>query len=231
MSLLKKMFENVPESFKSLIKTKYRDSFLKAIQATTLNIDGTAKPNVVPAATDILNAFICYDNVKVVLLGQDPYPNKNAHGYAFSSLHQVPPSIKNIYKCLLKSNLIDKIPSHANLSSWAAQGVLLLNTALTCISGKSGTHLSQWKPFIKKIIEDLDRDDIVFILLGNFAIEFGSKLTKAKVLTWGHPSPMSVVNQDEKNPKCFTNATVFSDANEYLASHKLDVINWNSIND
>lgn len=230
MSVLKKMFENIPESFKLLVKTKYKKEFLDAIK-TTIDAAGVPRLGVVPNATDTFNAFSCYDNVKIVILGQDPYPNKNAHGYAFSSLHQTPPSIKNIYKCLIHYKLIDKIPSHANLSSWASQGVLLLNAALTCTNGKSGTHMSQWKPFIEKVIEDLDRESIVFILLGNFAIDFGSSLIKAKVLTWGHPSPMSTVNQDEKNPKCFTYATVFNDANQYLISHDMDPINWNSINE
>jgi uracil-DNA glycosylase len=223
------MFEDIPESFKQLIKTKYKASFLIAI-TTTLNADGSPKQKIVPNAIDTFNAFRCYDNIKVVLIGQDPYPNKNAHGYAFSSLHSIPPSIKTIYKCMIHHKLIDKIPSHANLSSWADQGVLLLNAALTCAEGKSGSHLPLWEEFTKQVIMDLDRSGIVFILLGDFAIKFGSIINHAKVLTWGHPSPMNSANRDETNPKNFKYANVFSSANEYLTDHNIEPINWNSIN-
>lgn len=229
MSVLKQMFSNVPESFKNLVKNKYKVEFLSAI-TTALNADGSAKPNIFPHATDIFNAFRCYDNIKVVLIGQDPYPNKNAHGYAFSSLNSVPPSMKSIYKCLHYNNLINVIPNHANLSSWADQGVLLLNAALTC-DGKSGSHLSEWESFTTSVIMDLDRADIVFILLGEFAIKFGSIISNAKVLTWGHPSPLNSANRDETNQKNFKYADVFSKTNEYLIKHGNDPINWNSVND
>lgn len=228
MSLIKQMFKNLPDSFKELIKNKYRVEFLNAIK-TTINLDGTAKPNIVPDLVDTLNAFVCYDYVKVVLIGQDPYPNKNAHGYAFSSLHSIPPSILNIYKCLLNYELISEMPSHANLTSWATQGVLLLNAALTTINGKSGAHMDSWETFTTSIIMDLDKPDIVFILLGDFAIKFGSAISKAKVLTWGHPSPLSRLNQTD-NPKNFKYASVFADANKYLMSRNISPIDWDSVN-
>ena len=155
-------------------------------------------------------------NTKVIILGQDPYHNFNqAHGLAFSVLrgNKVPPSLKNIYK-ELESDLGVTPPSHGELTSWAEEGVLLLNTILTVEHNKPLSHKGKgWETFTDSIIKQLDIDDRpkVFVLWGNNAIAKKAMISNKKhlILTSSHPSPFSARYS-------FLGSKVFSNINAFL---------------
>lgn len=158
--------------------------------------------DISPRTVDIFN-FAKHkkvDEIKVVILGQDPYPNPDhAHGLCFSSMDKkIPASLKNIYTCLEEHKLIDSAAriDTSNLLPWAQQGVLMLNTSLTTRSGVSGSHIALWRPITRNIIQKIgsisDRP-IVFMLWGNHAKDMRSLITSptAIILEETHPSPMS----------------------------------------
>jgi uracil-DNA glycosylase len=185
-----------------------------------------------PAPEDIFNAFYMtpLTNVKVVLIGQDPYPNPdNAMGLSFSTRGggPVPASLRNIYANLVKRGLMREIPKHGDLRYWAKQGVLLLNTALTTRSGKSKVHTDFWFDYMREVFGRVvdymaANNGGVVILLGNDARDFVAfkpapqAQRVVKYLYWGHPSPLSTVNKDKNNPLAFINSTVFTDTNLHL---------------
>lgn len=182
---------------------------------------------IYPKKADVFNAFKLtpFENVKVVILGQDPYHGPNqAHGLSFSVNYgvKVPPSLANIYK-ELKSDIGFTIPSHGNLTSWANQGVLLLNATLTVRAGEPGSHQKKgWELFtddVIKLISD-EKETCVFLLWGNFA---KSKinlidLDKHLVLTAAHPSPLA--------GGAFFGCKHFSKTNDYLKSKNITPIDW-----
>ena len=155
---------------------------------------------IFPKKENIFNAFnLCpFNKTKVIILGQDPYHNYNqAHGLAFSVLkgNQVPPSLKNIYK-ELHNNLNIEIPSHGDLSSWAEEGVLLLNTILTVEHNKPLSHKDKgWETFTDFVIYLLNKDERpkAFVLWGNNAISKKKLITNKDhlILISSHPSPLS----------------------------------------
>lgn len=166
-----------------------------------------------------------YKDVKVVILGQDPYHNYNqAHGLAFSVLNdKYPPSLKNIYKELV-SDLGIKYPLTGDLSSWAKQGVFLLNTVLTVRAHEPLSHQKKgWEVFTLEAIKEINKkeDSVVFILWGNHAIRFSKYIddTKHKIITSVHPSPLSA-------RRGFFGSKPFSKTNEYLKSFGYDPIDW-----
>ncbi|CAF0997593.1 unnamed protein product [Adineta ricciae] len=168
--------------------------------------------------------------VKVVILGQDPYHGPNqAHGLCFSVRKNVPPppSLVNMYK-ELKADIPDfVIPNHGTLSGWARQGVLLLNACLTVEKGKANSHKGKgWEKFTDAIVQYLnDRSaNIVFLLWGRDAQNKGARINKSRhhVLTAAHPSPLSAYNG-------FMGCKHFSKANEYLKSAGLAEINWSNL--
>ena len=173
---------------------------------------------IFPIKEEIFNAFeMCsFSNTKVIILGQDPYHNFNqAHGLAFSVLrgNKVPPSLKNIYK-ELESDLGITPPNHGELTSWAEEGVLLLNTILTVEHNKPLSHKGQgWETFTDSIIEKLDKDERpkVFVLWGNNAIAKKTLIKNRKhlILTSSHPSPFSARYS-------FLGSKVFSKINTFL---------------
>lgn len=165
-------------------------------------------------------------DVKVVIIGQDPYHGSGqAHGLSFSVEDEnlkIPPSLKNIYKELY-ADLGIETPTHANLSSWAHQGVLLLNNVLTVRAGDPGSHRKKgWEVFTDKVIEILnsEKENLVFILWGNDAKKkaLGVDANKHLVLACAHPSPFSV--------KKFLGNKHFSKTNKYLLGKKLSQIDW-----
>lgn len=168
-----------------------------------------------------LNAT-AFDDVKVVILGQDPYHGAGqAHGLCFSVLpgSPVPPSLRNIYKELHADLGID-IPSHGYLQHWADQGVLLLNSVLTVEDGQAGAHQGRgWEQFTDEIISALDRDrsGLVFMLWGSHAQKKGAKINRDKhlVLKAPHPSPLSAY-------RGFLGCRHFSQANAYLGQRAVD---------
>ena len=183
---------------------------------------------IYPKGPLIFNAFnqCSFHDVKVVILGQDPYHgDKQAHGLSFSVPDGVrpPPSLKNIFK-EIAYDLGIKPPESGNLLRWAKQGVLLLNSILTVKKGKPGSHqMNGWEVFTDAVIELLskDKDNIVFMLWGAYAYKKGLKIDRNKhlVIETSHPSPFSA-------DKGFFKSKQFSRCNNYLELHKKGQINW-----
>ena len=167
-----------------------------------------------------------FEDVKVVIIGQDPYHGPNqAHGLCFSVQHGVtpPPSLKNIYK-ELESDLGCQIPKHGCLESWAKQGVLLLNTSLTVEAHKAASHAGVgWQTFTDKVIEALNQhpESIVFLLWGSHAGKKAELIDTQKhhILKAPHPSPLSA-------HRGFFGCHHFSKANQLLLSEKRCPIDW-----
>lgn len=184
---------------------------------------------IYPPAADVFNAFKFteFDQVKVVILGQDPYHGPNqAHGLCFSVLPGVPapPSLVNIYKELARDLPDFQVPNHGYLASWAQQGVLLLNTVLTVEAGKAHSHASLgWETFTDRVIAALDaqRSGIVFLLWGAHAQKKGRIIDRQRhhVLTAPHPSPLSA-------HRGFIGCGHFSQTNALLCAQGLSPIDW-----
>jgi len=181
-----------------------------------------------PKQDDIFNAFkyTPFENIKVVILGQDPYHGKNqAHGLAFSVQHgvELPPSLKNIYK-ELSSDLNITAPKDGNLTSWAKSGVFLLNTVLTVRAGEAHSHQNQgWEEFTDEVIKTIseDMENIVFILWGKPAQKKTSLIDEKKhlILKSAHPSPLS-------SYRGFFGSRPFSRTNEYLIKKNITPVDW-----
>jgi uracil-DNA glycosylase len=167
-----------------------------------------------------------FDQVKVVMLGQDPYHGpQQAHGLCFSVLSgiQKPPSLQNIFK-ELQADLGVPIADHGCLTHWAEQGVLLLNSVLTVEQGNAGAHQGRgWEIFTDKVIDALNRDGdgIVFMLWGSYAQKKGALIDRRKhlVLQAPHPSPLSA-------HRGFLGCKHFSQANNYLREKGKTEIDW-----
>lgn len=167
------------------------------------------------------------NQVKVVILGQDPYHGPNqAHGLSFSVQKGValPPSLRNIFH-ELHSDLGVPIPKHGNLTHWAEQGVLLLNAVLTVEAGQPTSHQKRgWEEFTDHVIDVINeqRENVVFILWGAYAQRKGQRIDQNKhlVLKAAHPSPLSA------NRGGFFGCKVFSKANNYLKQHGIEPIDW-----
>ena len=183
--------------------------------------------SVYPKEEDVFNAFkyTAFNNVKVVLLGQDPYHGKNqAHGLSFSvnDTIKVPPSLKNIFK-ELQSDIGFQIPNHGNLTNWAKEGILLLNATLTVRGGEPGSHQKKgWEDFTDAVIKLISekKEHCVFLLWGNYAKTKSVLINPEKhlILEAAHPSPLA--------RGAFFGCKHFSKTNEYLISKKLPPINW-----
>lgn len=183
---------------------------------------------VFPKASDMFNALLLtpYKDVKVVILGQDPYHNDGqAHGLCFSVMPgtEIPPSLKNIYK-ELNTDLGCRIPNNGYLNYWAKQGVLLLNTVLTVRAHQAFSHRGiGWEQFTDAIIAELNRADrpIVFMLWGRPAQEKAKMLDNPKhlILKAAHPSPLSA-------SRGFFGCRHFSQCNRFLEEHGLTPIDW-----
>ena len=184
---------------------------------------------VYPPARLIFNAFdSCpFDNVRVVIIGQDPYHGVGqAHGLSFSVNDGVPPppSLVNIYREI--SDDLHRTPyDSGNLARWAKQGVMLLNATLTVRASSPGSHQNRgWEQFTDAVIRTVSeqRTNVVFLLWGNYARQKGAKIDRAKhlVLESGHPSPMSA------NKGYWFGNRHFSQTNSYLISKGLQPIDW-----
>ena len=183
---------------------------------------------IYPASTDVFKAFheTAFNDVHVLLLGQDPYHGPNqAHGLCFSVQDgiRIPPSLKNIFK-ELEMDLGVPVPNSGDLSMWAQQGVLMLNSVLTVEAGKAGSHAKiGWQTFTDAVIQTLSehREHIVFLLWGQFAQRKIHLIDASKhlVLTAAHPSPLSYYGG-------FKGSRHFSTTNAYLIQHKKKPIQW-----
>ena len=182
--------------------------------------------DIFPPQKQIFNAFhLPYKDVKVVILGQDPYHGVGeAHGFAFSTLSsKLPPSLKNIYKELYDD--LGVLPKdNGDLTGWALQGVLLLNSVLTVEKDKAASHRNLgWEPMTDYIIKLLNLKDepVVFILWGNFAKEKTKLITNPHhyIIMSPHPSPFSAYSG-------FFGSKPFSKTNEFLIKNGLVPIDW-----
>lgn len=214
-------------SWEKLLESEFKKDYMKDLKSF---LQKEKQKNVIyPKGEDIFNAFkyTQFENVKVVLIGQDPYHGPNqAHGLCFSVRPGVamPKSLINIYK-ELQSDL-GLIPAkHGYLTSWAKQGVLMLNSVLTVRKSEAGSHQGKgWEIFTDKVVELLNSRDkpVVFILWGKYAQDKGKHIDEDKhfVIRSVHPSPLSA-------QRGFFGSKPFSKTNNYLAAIGQEVIDWN----
>lgn len=187
-----------------------------------------AAGTVYPEGKNIFNAFnLCpLPNVKVVIIGQDPYHEpRQAHGLCFSVQDGVefPPSLQNIFK-EIESDLGTPVPQSGNLERWARQGVFLLNSILTVRAHQAASHANKgWETFTDEVIKQISdkTENVVFMLWGNYAKVKGKVIDTKKhlILNTVHPSPLSVY-------RGFFGCKHFSRANQYLTEHGKTPINW-----
>lgn len=215
-------------SWLHVLANEFEKPYMKALKSFLLE-EKQKGFTVYPKNGDIFNAFnhTPFDRVKVVILGQDPYHGQGqAHGLSFSVQKgiAIPPSLKNIYKELSEEFSDFKIPNHGDLTSWADQGVLLLNATLTVRAHEAGSHQNKgWETFTDHVISVLSaqRSGLVFLLWGRYAQQKESLIDTKKhfVLKAAHPSPFSAYNG-------FFGSNHFSKANEILKKEGLTPINW-----
>ena len=216
----------ITKNWANILKNEFEKPYFKKIQEYLEN--EYQKYDVYPSMDNIFNALnlVKFEDVKVVILGQDPYHEPGqAHGLSFSVLDGValPPSLVNIYK-EIESDLGIKCEKSGNLTRWAKQGVLLLNTTLTVRKGQANSHSEiGWKIFTHEIIKALSKREkpIVFMLWGNHAKSFLPILNNPNhlILQSAHPSPFSARNG-------FFGCKHFSKCNDFLRSHNIEPINW-----
>ena len=212
--------------FKEIIKRESKKEYYKKLKSF-LDYEYNNKI-IYPKKENIFFALkeTPYENVKVVILGQDPYHGEGeAHGLSFSVNPgiNIPPSLKNIYK-EINSEYGYKIPNNGYLLSWAKQGVLLLNAVLTVEKDKPASHRNKgWEIFTDEIIKEIDKKDspVVFMLWGNFARSKKELIKNKKhlILESAHPSPFSARNG-------FFGCNHFKLANEYLRKNNIKEIDW-----
>lgn len=213
-------------TWKQLLESATKTEKMLELKSKILldQIDGK---EIYPPLSRVFEALdlVKFEDVKVVIIGQDPYHGPGqAHGLSFSvEQGVVPPSLKNIYK-ELASDIGMNIPAHGNLSSWAKQGVLLLNNVLTVERGKPGSHRKLgWEEFTDLIVKELNarKTGLVFLLWGRDAQTKCQNVDNKKhlVLTAAHPSPFSA-------DKGFFGCKHFSKANEYLKEKGYEAIDW-----
>lgn len=216
----------IEESWKKHLQTEFDKPYFDELVRFVRNEYATH--TVYPPGKQMFAAFdACpFDAVKVVILGQDPYHEPGqAHGLCFSVNDGVPfpPSLQNIFK-EIESDLGKPIPKNGNLLRWARQGVLLLNATLTVRAHQAGSHQNRgWEEFTDAVIHQLaeKREHIVFILWGAYAQRKGAFIDRTRhlVLQSPHPSPLSA-------HRGFFGNHHFSKANEYLAAHGIQPIDW-----
>lgn len=192
-------------------------------------IDEYRNYTIYPNMYDIFNAmkYTPYENVRAVIIGQDPYHGEGqAHGLCFSVKKgvPVPPSLRNIFTEIKNDIGIDNSGKDGELTQWAKSGVLLLNAVLTVRAGQAGSHRGKgWEILTDRIIEKLNErpEPVVFILWGAYAKSKRALITAPQhlVLTAAHPSPLSAYNG-------FFGCRHFSQANNFLISKGLSPINW-----
>ena len=213
--------------WKAALAAEFDSDYMQSLKAFLL-AQKQARKVVFPPGAQIFNAFnhTPFDQVKVVILGQDPYHGPGqAHGLSFSvpvGIKQ-PPSLVNILK-EIEQDLGLPRPAHGNLEKWADQGVLLLNATLTVEQANAGSHQGKgWERFTDAAIDHLNRgrEHLVFMLWGSYAQKKGALIDRNKhlVLTAPHPSPLSV-------HRGFLGCKHFSQANHYLQEHGQSAIDW-----
>ena len=212
--------------WKTLLEEEKEKEYFKKLEDF---LDSEYKTNAIyPEKENIYNAFdlTSYENTNVIILGQDPYHGPDqAHGLSFSVEYEkakFPPSLRNMFKELRSDLGIER--NDRNLTDWAKQGVLLLNTVLTVQAGKAASHRKKgWEIFTDTVIKKLnDKDEqVVFVLWGGDAKKKVPLITnpKHKIIEGVHPSPLSAHNG-------FFGSKPFSRVNEYLVEVNKSPINW-----
>ncbi|MCO5260786.1 MAG: uracil-DNA glycosylase [Crocinitomicaceae bacterium] len=220
----------IEPSWKQLLQPEFEKDYFNQLVEFVKSEYALNKNAVFPPATSIFRAFdACpISRLKVVILGQDPYPTKgHANGLCFSINPDVRPfakSLINIFK-EIETDLNQPIPENGDLSRWAEQGVLLLNSILTVREGQPQSHQNKgWEKFTDAVIQKISDEcsGVVFLLWGGYAKKKGKNIDRTKhlVLESGHPSPMSA------NQGMWFGNKHFSQANEYLASKGKSEIVW-----
>ena len=216
----------IEESWKNALASEFEQPYFQALIQFIKQEKANGK-TIYPPGSLIFSAFdtIPVEQVRVVVLGQDPYIKPNqAMGLSFSVPKGVrtPPSLKNIYK-EIQQDIGGTLPDHGDLTAWAEQGVFLLNAALTVEAGKSGSHLKKgWGQFTDAVIRTIStmKTGVVFMLWGNFAKNKRALIDESKhlVLAAAHPSPLA--------GGAFFGNKHFSKANAYLEEQGVAPIDW-----
>jgi uracil-DNA glycosylase len=221
------MNASISESWKSILSKEFEKSYFS--QLTSFVRSEYKDHTCYPSGNEIFAAFdhCSVEDVKVVILGQDPYHGAGqANGLCFSVQDSMPhpPSLMNIYK-ELEQDTGKPYPTNGDLSAWADQGVLLLNATLTVRASEAGSHQRQgWEVFTDAVIQHLsdEKENLVFLLWGGYAKKKGRKIDHKKhlVLTSGHPSPLSA------NRGYWFGNKHFSKTNSYLKEIGKPQIKW-----
>jgi len=220
------VLENAP-SWQADLNGEFEQPYMQTLKIF-LRAEKDQNKVIYPQSSNWFHALetTALDEVKVVILGQDPYHQPNqAHGLCFSVLPGIktPPSLVNIYK-ELKTDLDIEPANHGYLETWATQGVLLLNAVLTVEDSNANAHQGKgWEQFTDKIINTVNEqcDNVVFMLWGGYAQKKGAVIDSQKhlVLKAPHPSPLSAY-------RGFLGCRHFSQANAYLKQHGKSQVNW-----
>lgn len=218
-------------SWKSVLEEEFSKPYMELLKNFVAHERAGSVP-IFPPAKDVFNSFVYtpYEQVKVVIVGQDPYHGPGqAHGLCFSVQQGVaiPPSLKNIF-IELQNDVGFTIPNHGCLTQWAKQGVLLLNATLTVSQASPMSHHKRgWEEFTDAVIKviALRKEPVVFLLWGKSAQQKCQHLLHPEnqnhlVLTAAHPSPFSV-------HQGFFGCRHFSKTNEFLIQHGIEPIDWN----
>lgn len=218
---------NISQSWKKVLSKEFDKAYFKELADFVRS--EYEQNTCYPKGNEIFAAFdhCDFDKVKVVIIGQDPYHGQGqANGLCFSVHKGIshPPSLINIFK-ELQTDLAKPYPESGDLSSWADQGVLLLNATLTVRASEAGSHQKKgWETFTDAVIEELSqvKEGVVFMLWGGYAKKKGKQINKDKhlVLSSGHPSPLSA------NRGYWFGNKHFSQANAYLLKRGSEEINW-----
>lgn len=217
----------IDEPWKNILQNEFQKPYFKDLTEFVKNEYATTI--CYPEGNAIFSAFeYCnFNDLKVVIIGQDPYHGPNqANGLCFSVKDDIPhpPSLKNIFKEIVDDLELD-YPKSGNLERWATQGVLLLNATLTVRAHEAGSHQKQgWETFTDAVIKNIsdEKEDVVFLLWGGFAKKKAKLIDKTKhhILESGHPSPLSA------NRGYWFGNKHFSKANEILESTQQAKIHW-----
>lgn len=220
------MSVKIEESWKKVLKDEFEKDYFKSLSDFVRSEIKTK--TVYPKPENIFKAFeLCpFDDLRVVILGQDPYHGPGqAHGLCFSVKQGVqnPPSLKNIFK-EIESDLSIEMSDKGNLSAWAEQGVFLLNATLTVLDSQAGSHQGKgWEEFTDAVIKNISskKDHVVFILWGAYAQSKTDLIDTSKhlILKAPHPSPLSA-------HRGFFGSKHFSQTNNYLEAIGKEGIEW-----
>lgn len=213
--------------WKTILDEEFQSPYFEDL--TRFVQDEYRQANCFPPPEQIYAAFdfCAFDNVKVVMIGQDPYHGAGqANGLCFSVNEGIahPPSLANIFK-ELEADIGKPVSQSGNLAQWARQGILMLNATLTVRESKAGSHQKKgWEKFTDAVIREVSarKHNVVFLLWGGYAKKKGAKIDQSKhhVLTCGHPSPLSA------NQGYWFGNKHFSQANAYLQSNNSIPIAW-----